>query len=172
MADRRGGVPPLFNPDESAYVKYATYLERCTARPGSGALHDQGLRGGMTPAWLRRSGPRSCARARKPTLASPGVEQLAVVSPRRLDAPPGIRADGTQRADLDSQLAKLIALRDEGEPVLGLCREYDLAWVPFFPPGSAFPGRPKVTEHPAVLAGAASLGAAPAQVGLAWQEGK
>src|SRR5450755_699553 len=49
MADRHGGVPPLFNPDEPTYVKYATYLERCTARPGSGALHDQGLRGGMTP---------------------------------------------------------------------------------------------------------------------------
>ena len=56
-----------------------------------------------------------------------------------------------------------------GEPVLDLCREHDLAWVPFFPLGSAFPGRPKVTEHPTVVAVAASLGATPAQIGLAWQ---
>jgi hypothetical protein len=34
-------------------------------------------------------------------LASLGVEQLAVVNLRRLDAPPGIRADGNQRIDLE-----------------------------------------------------------------------
>jgi pyridoxine 4-dehydrogenase len=55
-----------------------------------------------------------------------------------------------------------------GEPLLDLCREHDLAWVPYFPLGSAFPGVAKVTEHPAVLAAAATLGATPAQVGLAW----
>jgi pyridoxine 4-dehydrogenase len=54
------------------------------------------------------------------------------------------------------------------EPMLDLCRQHDLAWVPFFPLGSAFPGIPKVTEHPAVVAAAAALGATPAQVGLAW----
>ena len=43
-----------------------------------------------------------------------------------------------------------------------------MAWVPFFPLGSAFPGMPKVTEHPAVVAAATALGATPAQVGLAW----
>jgi pyridoxine 4-dehydrogenase len=55
-----------------------------------------------------------------------------------------------------------------GEPLLDLCREHDLAWVPYFPLGSAFPGVAKVTEHPAVLEAAATLGATPAQVGLAW----
>jgi aryl-alcohol dehydrogenase-like predicted oxidoreductase len=54
------------------------------------------------------------------------------------------------------------------EPMLDLCRQEDLAWVPFFPLGSAFPGIPKVTEHPAVVAAATALGATPAQVGLAW----
>jgi pyridoxine 4-dehydrogenase len=54
------------------------------------------------------------------------------------------------------------------EPMLDLCRQHDLAWVPFFPLGSAFPGIPKVTEHPSVVAAAAALGATPAQVGLAW----
>jgi hypothetical protein len=55
-----------------------------------------------------------------------------------------------------------------GEPLLDLCREHDLAWVPYFPLGSAFPGVAKVTEHPAVLAAATALGATPAQIGLAW----
>jgi aryl-alcohol dehydrogenase-like predicted oxidoreductase len=55
-----------------------------------------------------------------------------------------------------------------GEPLLDLCRDDGIAWVPFFPLGSAFPGMPKVTEHPAVLAAAAALDATPAQVGLAW----
>ena len=54
------------------------------------------------------------------------------------------------------------------EPVLDLCREHGIAWVPFFPLGSAFPNRPRVTDNPAVLAIAAEVGATPAQVGLAW----
>jgi aryl-alcohol dehydrogenase-like predicted oxidoreductase len=55
-----------------------------------------------------------------------------------------------------------------GEPLLDLCREHDVAWVPFFPLGSAFAGAARVTEHPVVLAAAAAQGATPAQVGLAW----
>ena len=54
------------------------------------------------------------------------------------------------------------------EPLLELCSENDIAWVPFFPLGSAFGGAANVTEHPAVLAAAAALGATPAQVCLAW----
>jgi pyridoxine 4-dehydrogenase len=52
--------------------------------------------------------------------------------------------------------------------VLELCREHDPAWVPFFPLGSAFTTRQKVTDHPAVIAAAAALDVTPAQVGLAW----
>jgi pyridoxine 4-dehydrogenase len=55
-----------------------------------------------------------------------------------------------------------------GESLLALCAEHDVAWVPFFPLGSGFPGRPKVTEQPAVVAAAATLGCTPAQAGLAW----
>lgn len=139
-------------------------------------------------------------------LATLGAERLDVVNLRRLDAPPGLSAEGDQVVDLDSQLDELIKLRDEGkigaiglsnvsagqlrqalpagitcvqnayslldrssEPVLALCREHDLPWVPFFPLGSGgFPGIARVTEHPAVIAAAASLDATPAQVGLAW----
>ena len=54
------------------------------------------------------------------------------------------------------------------EPLLEMCRQQQLAWVPFSPLGSALPGVPKVTEHPTVVATAAALGATPAQVGLAW----
>jgi len=54
------------------------------------------------------------------------------------------------------------------EPLLELCSENDIAWVPYFPLGSAFAGAAKVTKHPAVLAAAAAQGATPAQVCLAW----
>jgi pyridoxine 4-dehydrogenase len=140
-------------------------------------------------------------------LAALGTERLGVVNLRRLDARPGIIAEGEQRVDLDDQLAELSALRDAGkidgiglsnvsagqlrqalpagiacvqnlysaldrtaEPVLDLCREHDIAWVPFFPLGSAgFARTLRVTDDPAVAAIAAELGVTPAQVGLAWQ---
>ena len=54
------------------------------------------------------------------------------------------------------------------EPLLEVCREHDIAWVPFFPLGSAFPGQPKVADQPAVIEAATTLGVTPAQVGLAW----
>jgi aryl-alcohol dehydrogenase-like predicted oxidoreductase len=138
---------------------------------------------------------------------APYDERLGVVNLRRLDARPGIIAEGEQRVDLDDQLAELNALRDEGkidgiglsnvsagqlrqalpagiacvqnlysaldrtaEPVLDLCREHDIAWVPFFPLGSAgFASTLRVTDDPTVAAIAAQLGVTPAQVGLAWQ---
>ena len=55
------------------------------------------------------------------------------------------------------------------EPLLDLCREHDIAWVPFFPLGSAgFPGVDSVTSHPDVIETASKLSVTPAQVGLAW----
>jgi pyridoxine 4-dehydrogenase len=57
--------------------------------------------------------------------------------------------------------------RDD-QPVLDLCAEHGVAYVPFFPLGSAFEGLPKVTDDPRVTDIAARLGATPAQVGLAW----
>ncbi len=52
--------------------------------------------------------------------------------------------------------------------VLARCRESEIAYVPFFPLGSAFPGFPKVTDNQVVRAVAQRVGATPAQVGLAW----
>jgi aryl-alcohol dehydrogenase-like predicted oxidoreductase len=57
--------------------------------------------------------------------------------------------------------------RDE-EPVLEACRENGIAWVPYCPLGSAFPGRPKAWQDPEIVAVARQLGATPAQVALAW----
>jgi pyridoxine 4-dehydrogenase len=52
--------------------------------------------------------------------------------------------------------------------VLALCHDNGIAYVPYFPLGSAFPNTPKVTDNAAVRAVAERLGASPAQVGLAW----
>lgn len=52
--------------------------------------------------------------------------------------------------------------------VLDLCYDTGIAYVPYFPLGSAFAGMPKVTENATVRAIATRLGASPAQIGLAW----
>jgi aryl-alcohol dehydrogenase-like predicted oxidoreductase len=57
------------------------------------------------------------------------------------------------------------------EAMLELCKAQGgegIAWVPFFPLGSSFPGFPKVAENDAVRKVADDREATPAQVGLAW----
>jgi pyridoxine 4-dehydrogenase len=149
-------------------------------------------------AWLPAQTPSQLRAGVEANLRSLAVEQVHVVNLR-------LHPSEHQHVDFDSQLAEMVALRDEGkiggvgvstvdldqlrqaipvgiacvqnayslldrsgEPILELCRQHGIAWVPYFPLGSAFPGLPKVTEHPAVVAAAADLGATPAQVGLAW----
>jgi aryl-alcohol dehydrogenase-like predicted oxidoreductase len=53
-------------------------------------------------------------------------------------------------------------------PVLQACAERGIAFVPFFPLGSAFHGVNPVLTHPGVVAAADRLGATAAQVALAW----
>ncbi|MFC1415459.1 aldo/keto reductase [Streptacidiphilus cavernicola] len=82
-----------------------------------------------------------------------------------------VTADGLRRA-LPAGIACVqnaysLLARDD-EDMLALCAAEQIAWVPFFPLGSAFPGLPKVTDEPAVRAAAESLDCTPAQVGLAW----
>jgi aryl-alcohol dehydrogenase-like predicted oxidoreductase len=56
-----------------------------------------------------------------------------------------------------------------GEDVLELCIERDLAFVPFFPLGSAFSGGPAtLAAAPAIARVAERHGATPSQVALAW----
>ncbi len=52
--------------------------------------------------------------------------------------------------------------------VLDLCHDSGIAYVPFFPLGSAFPGIDKVTDDETVIDIATRIGATPTQVGLAW----
>lgn len=54
------------------------------------------------------------------------------------------------------------------EDELALCAERGIAWVPFFPLGSAFPGFPKVADNVVVQRIASEIGVTGAQVGLAW----
>ncbi|MDT5229410.1 MAG: pyridoxine 4-dehydrogenase [Mycobacterium sp.] len=54
------------------------------------------------------------------------------------------------------------------EATLEVCNAEEMAWVPYFPLGSAFPGFPSVAENPVVVEVAGEIGVAPAQVGLAW----
>ncbi|MDX3074005.1 aldo/keto reductase [Streptomyces sp. NPDC088354] len=65
------------------------------------------------------------------------------------------------------QNAYSLVARDD-EDMVHLCAAEGIAWVPYFPLGSAVPGLRKVTDEPAVVTAARSLGATPAQVGLAW----
>jgi pyridoxine 4-dehydrogenase len=54
------------------------------------------------------------------------------------------------------------------EETLDVCTAEGIAWVPYFPLGSSFPGFPKVANNAVVADIAGELGATPAQVGLAW----
>src|ERR1700742_1648927 len=54
------------------------------------------------------------------------------------------------------------------QPLLDTCLEHGIAFVPFFPLGSAFAPDNPVLGHPAVQREASRLGRTPAQVALAW----
>lgn len=57
----------------------------------------------------------------------------------------------------------------EHEPVIDLCREHEIAFVPFFPLGSAFTGGPrKLAEDKAISTVAERHGATATQIALAW----
>jgi pyridoxine 4-dehydrogenase len=61
------------------------------------------------------------------------------------------------------------SLLDRGhEDMLDFCTAEGIAWVPFFPLGSAFSGFPNVADNTVVREVACEIGATPAQVGLAW----
>ena len=73
-----------------------------------------------------------------------------------------------QSADIVCVQNPFSLLDQQDTAVLGRCHAAGIAYVPFFPLGSAFPGMPKVTEQPVVQRIAEQLGLTPAQVGLAW----
>jgi aryl-alcohol dehydrogenase-like predicted oxidoreductase len=54
------------------------------------------------------------------------------------------------------------------QPVLDACTAHGIAFVPFFPLGSAFVPENPVLGHPEIRKAASQLGRTPAQVALAW----
>jgi pyridoxine 4-dehydrogenase len=54
------------------------------------------------------------------------------------------------------------------DDLLELCVAEGIAWVPYFPLGSSFPGFPKPVNDPVVARIASRIGVTPAQVALAW----
>lgn len=155
--------------------------------------------------WVSGQRPEQLRAGVEANLRTLETDHLAAVNLRLPGAASDAPTQRSERVDLDSQLAEMVKLREEGkigaiglsnctveelrqalpvgigcvqnayslvdrsaEPVLDLCREHGIAWVPFFPLGSAFPGQPRVAEQPPVIEAASALGVTPAQVGLAW----
>lgn len=109
----------------------------------------------------------------------PLAEQLgALVELRESGSVEFIGVSNVTRATLQDALAvaelacvqnSFSILDRSGEDVLQLAREHGLAFVPFFPLGSAFTGGPaKLAADPEIAAVAARHNAAPSQVALAW----
>jgi pyridoxine 4-dehydrogenase len=112
----------------------------------------------------------------------PGVplpEQLGVLEDMRQEGKldligvSNVTLEGVERAlelvDLGEVQNAYSILDRSDEPILELCRERDVAFVPFFPLGSAFTGGPQaLAADPAIAAVAAKHGASPSQVALAW----
>ncbi|MFC8451562.1 aldo/keto reductase [Kitasatospora sp. NPDC057223] len=104
-------------------------------------------------------------------------DQLAVMTAMRDEGKIGaiglssVTLDGLRRA-LPAGIACVqnaySLLAREDEDTLALCTAENIAYVPYFPLGSAVPSLPKVTDEPAVRTAAHALARTPAQIGLAW----
>jgi pyridoxine 4-dehydrogenase len=126
-----------------------------------------------------------------------GIERLTAVNLRVLDTPDdvflralealvglreagaveliGLSNVGRRELELASEHADIACVQNQyglldraGEEIVRITGERGMAFVPFFPLGSAFGAAPRPTEHPEVQRIAGELGATPAQVALAW----
>ena len=148
-------------------------------------------------AWLPALEPEELRAGVLDNLRSLGVERIHAVNlrlhaksapevfDRQLDAMIAMREegliDGVGLSNVDTEQLRHALDRTEivcvqnpfnivdqqSRPVLDLCIERGIAFVPFFPLGAAF-GRERVLGHPQVKAVAERLDATPAQVALAW----
>jgi pyridoxine 4-dehydrogenase len=112
----------------------------------------------------------------------PGVplpEQLGVLEDMRQEGKldligvSNVTVEGVERAlELVSlgEVQNAYSIVNRGDdPLVELCREHAITFVPFFPLGSAFTGGPKqLAADPAIAAVADKHGASPSQVALAW----
>jgi len=109
----------------------------------------------------------------------PLPEQLGVLEDMRQEGKldligvSNVTLEGVERALELVELGEVqnaYSILDRGdEAIVELCREHDVAFVPFFPLGSAFTGGPqKLAADPAVAGVAEKHGATPSQIALAW----
>jgi pyridoxine 4-dehydrogenase len=117
----------------------------------------------------------------------PADGQQAVPLPEQLGALNDLRAEGklalvgvsnVSRAQAEQalELVAIAAVQNgyslldrSSEDLLELCQQRDIAFVPFFPLGSAFTGGPAaLAADPVVSRVAAKHGATPSQIALAW----
>ena len=111
--------------------------------------------------------------------AVPLPEQLAALEDMRAEGKldligvSNVTLEGAQRAldlvDVGEVQNAYSVLDRTHEDIVEFCREREIAFVPFFPLGSAFTGGPqKLAADPAVSSVADKHGATPSQVALAW----
>jgi pyridoxine 4-dehydrogenase len=124
---------------------------------------------------LRRMDPAELPAGVQPV---PLVDQLAEMIALREEGK--IAGIGVSNATLDEvntaiAIAGIVCVQNafslldrHDADVLERCASDGIAYVPFFPLGSAFPNMPKVTDNATVQSIAARIGATSAQVGLAW----
>ena len=111
--------------------------------------------------------------------AVPLAEQLGVLEEMRREGKIDLLGVSSVAMETVRQAIELVELasvqnsfsimhRDD-EPTLELCRERQIAYVPYFPLGSAFTGGPAaLAEEPAIARVAERHGASASQVALAW----
>ena len=87
----------------------------------------------------------------------------------------GVSTVSAEEVELAQRVAGVVCVQNafslldqKDAAVVDQCAAAGIAYVPYFPLGSAFPHLPEVTDQPAVRAVAERLGYAPSQVGLAW----
>ncbi len=88
----------------------------------------------------------------------------------------GISSAGRERIEQALALVEISEIQNsysiidrEDDPIVELCRAQNIAFVPFFPLGSAFTGGPaKLGRDPTIAGVAAKHGATASQVALAW----
>jgi aryl-alcohol dehydrogenase-like predicted oxidoreductase len=105
-----------------------------------------------------------------------GLTELAAMRDEGKIENLGISNAGAAQIEQALELSPLVSVQDkfsvldrEFAAELELCRERGLAFIPFFPLGSAFQGGPaKLAESEVVQRIAAAHDATPAQVALAW----
>src|SRR4051812_23487087 len=146
--------------------------------------------------WLSALAPEQLRSGVLDNLRTLGVERLDAVNLRlfepgvpfdeQLDAMIAIRDEGliagiglsnvsreqlvhaVQRTEIVCVQNPLNLVHRDSMPVLRECEQLGIAFVAFFPLGSAFGGVNRVLTHPDVVAVAERLAVTPAQVALAW----